>query len=256
VSEEARHTEIALEMLEGLAEYTGRRLCGLPEEQLPAMLIEHIEHGLALPNFVRTFPYYSGPAWGFLLDLEAVPWRRRLEPGTDLAGLWAEAVGLELPDPSELEAQAAQRAQVYGFAELDRPERAREEERLARLDRHRRLLVREPHLRLPLAGGRFNISFDPRRITALDDLGSVYGQLRVVSDWGELDVDGAPALLLKDWTELRLPWPSERTPQRLAGEGWALRLSAGWGVKPAEEDGSLLLTESARGAAPAEAHDR
>jgi len=242
VSANARQNEIALETFEGLAEYTGRRLCGLPVEKLPAMLVDHIDEGLKRPSLTRTFPYYSGPAWGFLLDLEGVPWREGLEPETDLAERLAKAVGLELPGPSELQAEAARRAESYGFAELDRAERVREHERLARLERHRRLLVQEPHVRLSLVGVRFNVSFDPRRITSLDDLGSVYGKLSVAADWGELDVDGAPALLSTDWTEVRLPWPEERAPERLAGEGWELRLSPDWQVKPAEE-GNWLVVE-------------
>jgi hypothetical protein len=245
ISASARQNEIALEMFEGLAEYTGRRLCGLPLEKLPAMLVDHIDKGLERPSLTRTFPYHSGPAWGFLLDLEGVPWREGLDPRTDLAERLARAAGLELPGPSELEAVAARRAQSYGLAELDRAERAREHERLARLERHRRLLVQEPHVRLSLVGVRFNVSFDPRQITALDDLGSVYGKLRVAADWGELDVDGAPALLSTDWTELRLPWPEERAPERLAGEGWDLRLSPDWQVKPAEKGDWLVVARRA-----------
>lgn len=245
-SADARESEIALEMFEGLAEYTGRRLCGLPLEKLPAMLIEHIDEGLNRPSFVRTFPYYSGPAWGLLLDLEGVPWREGLEPGTDLGERLAQAAGLELPGPSEVEATAALRAQSYGFAELDRAERVREDERLARLDRHRRLLVREPHLRLSLVDVRFNVSFDPRRLTPLDELGSVYGKLRVAADWGELDVDGAPALLSADWTELRVPWPEERAPERLAGKGWELRLSPDWQVKQAGDGDWLFVARRAK----------
>jgi hypothetical protein len=241
ISDEARGKEIALEMSEGLAEYTGRHLCGLADDEHAAMLIDHLERGLALPSYTRTFPYHSTPAWGFLLDLEGVAWREGLQPDTDIAELFARKTGLEEPDPSELEHLALERAEVYGYAELAREETAREEQRLARLERQRRLLVREPHVRLPLTGGRYNLSFDPRRLTPLDDLGSVMGKLRVTSEWGQLEVDGAPALLSEDWTEVCVPWPEERAGERLGGEGWTLQLAPGWRAKLDEEGVNLIL---------------
>ena len=74
----AAAAENALELNEGLAEYTGARLgLRLPEQRL-AYATYALARQLDAPSFVRSFAYASGPAYGLLLD-EALPdWRRGL----------------------------------------------------------------------------------------------------------------------------------------------------------------------------------
>jgi len=69
----AAQNEIALELNEGLAEYTGVRLSSadLQETVVRADLI--LRQARNNPTFARSFAYVSGPAYGALLDLAGGP---------------------------------------------------------------------------------------------------------------------------------------------------------------------------------------
>ncbi|GBC82977.1 hypothetical protein HRbin10_02115 [bacterium HR10] len=89
--------ERALELNEGLAEYTGYKLCGWPEAILAdraAIRLEQDERGT---NFVRSFAYASGPAWAILLDELQVKWRGNLNRQSDLGRILAAALKITTP---------------------------------------------------------------------------------------------------------------------------------------------------------------
>jgi len=79
-------------------------------------------------------------------------------------------------------------------------------------------------------------------VLPLDDLGSVYPALRVVDDWGILEVSGG-ALLAADWSSVVVPAPGDATLRAgpVTGPGWSLALAAGWRLVPAERAGDLRL---------------
>ena len=54
--------EAALELNEGLAEYTGFTLASTAVDDAVNAAISRLEHGAGLPSFVRSFAYVSGPA--------------------------------------------------------------------------------------------------------------------------------------------------------------------------------------------------
>src|SRR6185436_457719 len=98
--------ENALELNEGLAEYTGVRLSSadLSETLLRANLI--LRQARNNPTFARSFAYISGPAYGALLDLSSKPWRVDLTPSSDLGALLQQQYGIKL-NISEASARAA-----------------------------------------------------------------------------------------------------------------------------------------------------
>ncbi len=63
---DARATESALERNEGLAEYTGLRLCGLDERARAARAAQRLRGEDEGKSFVRSFAYVTGPAYGLL----------------------------------------------------------------------------------------------------------------------------------------------------------------------------------------------
>lgn len=79
--------ENALEVNEGLAEYTGVKLSSsdLRETALRADLI--VRQARNNPTFSRSFAYVSGPAYGALLDLSGKHWRAGLNPSADFGVL-------------------------------------------------------------------------------------------------------------------------------------------------------------------------
>jgi hypothetical protein len=234
--------ERALELNEGLAEYTGYRLSGWPDAILADRAAIRLEQDEAGSSFVRSFAYASGPAWGILLDEASVAWRSQLNRGSNLATILADA--LRIVVPADLESAASRRALAYDGAAVVARETARAEVQRQALARHRARFVEGPVLILPL-GESLRYTFSPQGAEAMGDLGTVYLASRVTDEWGLLQVSGG-VLLSRDQrgrvSEARVPAP--RTPAAgpaLEGDGWTLTLTEGWRLVPSARAGDFTV---------------
>lgn len=226
---EAEASESALERNEGLAEYTGLRLCGLEASARAERAAARLRREESAPSLVRSFAYASGPAYGLALDECDDGWRARIGPGVDLASLLAQALAWRAP--AELEHTADEHSRRHGREEVAADERRRAEER-ARVEAELRArYVEGPVLTLALGAG-MNYAFDPNDVTPLAGLGSVYGGARVVDEWGVLDAGASRALLLQPPdgapSAAQVPAPRDPAARPLAGDGWSLSLAPGW----------------------------
>lgn len=226
---DAASREDALELNEGLAEYTGIVL-GVRGDARTAAALGDLEAHLGDPSFVRSFAYATGPAYGLLLDRYTPTWRTALTRTRSLTAALAEAMPAE-PRSAEI-AAASYDGPALRAAEIDRAMR-----RAADLVRYRRKLVDGPVLVLPLS--HMKVEFDPRAVVPLADLGSVYPRLRIVDDWGILEVtDGA--LIRADWSAVVVAAPASDRDRALAGS-WTLSLAQGWALGPGPRDGDLRV---------------
>jgi hypothetical protein len=224
-------TEDALELHEGLAEYTGV-VVGRPEAaaRIEAALGDLGAH-VHDQSFVRSFAYATGPSYGLLLDRYAPRWRAGIASLRSLSDALAAAIPGPLPD-----ADAA--AVAYDGPALHAAEQARAAQHAAQLAQYRRVLVDGPVATLRFR--KMKIQFDPRTIQPLGELGSVYPSLRVVDDWGVLEVTGG-ALLKADWSAVVVPAPSSTAQRPISGDGWRLTLAPGWRLEPDERAGDVRL---------------
>lgn len=245
-----RARERLLDLKEGLAEYTAWRLTGGDEAALARVIRTQAP---ALSSYLRAFPYFTGPAYGLLLDDLAPGWRARLDSVPDLQRLLATATGdttaLAYLDGSEgratpLAAAADSAAGPLGLGALSAQESLRWDDLLRRQAAARQAFVDGPTLRL--RPGSLSISFNPQQQLALGDAGTVMGRVVWRGPAGaELDAP-AGALVSHDWTELRVPLGDARltagplaSPLHLTGKGWTLSLPAGW-VVTADGDSRVL----------------
>ncbi|MEO7165731.1 MAG: hypothetical protein ABI787_06420 [Spartobacteria bacterium] len=231
--------ENAMEMHEGLAEYTGVKLSGAPD--LARFVIEgDLRAAPAKETFVRSFAYANGPAYGILLDTIGKEWRKGLKPTTDFAALLLDRAGLALP--SDVSAAAKKRAPAYNAAALATEEDAREKKQRAKTQAYRARLVDGPVLKLPLRN--MKMEFDPGNLVPLDSLGAVYPQIRIVDDWGVLTVSSQGALLSAGFSEATVAQPTETKAPALTGDGWTLELKPGWSVAPGSRKGDSQLRQT------------
>src|SRR5690606_19358964 len=230
--ENAATDEAALEINEGIPEYTGVRIGLQRDEQRLAYAVYDLARFLDAPSFVRSFAYASGPAYGLLLDQADPAWRSQLGDGADLGALLAAAHGIDNGVPTGLAARV-RRHDADGS--LRAAEEAREHQRSARLAAWRATLVEGPVVVLPLDKASFQ--FNPQTLAALDGVGTVYPTLRLRDAWGELVVDGGAALVHAD--RKRAVVARAGSDERLAGEGWTLSLASGWTLAPGQRDGDL-----------------
>jgi hypothetical protein len=235
--------ERALELNEGLAEYTGYRLSGWPEAILADRAAIRLEQDEGGSSFVRSFAYASGPAWGILLDEASVPWRSQLDRDSDLASMLADA--LRIVVPADLESEATQRALAYDGAAVMAREATRAEVQRHALARHRARFVDGPVLVLPL-GEFLRYTFNPQGAEALGELGTVYLTSRVTDEWGVLQVTGGVLLSRAQGgrvSEARVPAPGLPAGPTLEGDGWALTLTEGWRLVPAARAGDFTVAK-------------
>jgi hypothetical protein len=227
----ADSSERALEMNEGLAEYTGLTLAGFSDTAI-ARQVATLDTAASLG---RSFAYYTGPAYGRLLDALGMAWRPSLSPDQDLSALLATAL---YPTPIPPLTDAVQRAGAYGYDLVTQQEEARALARAARQTVLRQRFVTGPVLRLPLAD--MKVGFDPNRVESLDSVGPVYATLRVVDNWGVLEVtDGGG--LIRNWQEAVVPAP-RITKGKVAGPGWTLDLAEGWILVPGTRQGDYTVS--------------
>lgn len=242
---EAAADEAALEINEGVAEYTGVRLGLAREEQRLAYAVYGLARFLDAPSFVRSFAYASGPAYGLLLDHADPDWHGKLDADADLGTLLATAHGIDAALPADLAARV-RRYDTDGS--LGTAEDARELERSARMTAWRAALVDGPVLLLPLAKSSFQ--FNPQTLAALDGVGTVYPTLRLVDTWGELVVaEGGAALVHADHKRATVALPRDGdglTGDHLSGDGWTLTLNPGWTIVHGERDGDQTLAPEPR----------
>jgi len=235
----AAEDERKLELNEGLAEYTGYALSGLPRAALYDRIAVQLAQYEQQENFARSFAYASGPAYAVLLDAAGKPWRKTLTAGSDLSALAARAYDIRDVNPSSADSRVAR----YSATRMIADERARETRRLAAEAKLRAKFVDGPTLIIP-AASKFNYSFDPNGATPLQDVGTVFETSRVTDDWGVLDVSSGGVLMrrsngLINAVVLSAPAAAEAPPT--SGDGWKLDLAPGWSVVRAARSGDWTV---------------
>jgi hypothetical protein len=236
---QAAAQENALEMNEGVAEYTGSKLCGWPDAIQADRAAVRLESDGRGGSFIRSFAYASGPAYGALLDEAGAAWRTGLRPDSDFGALLTTALGITLP--ADLAQAARARAGTYEGPTVFAEETTREDEQKAADARNQEKFVDGPVLVLPLSP-EVNYSFSPMTVQAFGEHGTVYGATRVVDHWGILEVEQG-ALMVRDAsgraTEFHVTVPTGNKGVTYQGEGWTLTLNPGWTVKAGKRIGDF-----------------
>lgn len=217
----------ALDLMEGLPEYTGWRLSGTPVHVLATRLQDAAASRV---SWVRAIGYWTGPAYGLLLDQLTVPrWHDAVRGGDRLPALLARTVGMPAAEP--LMSVAAR----YDGIALLQVEHARAVAQARLMDSLQTRFLAGPVLRLiPTA---LRVSFDPNGQVSLGAQGTVMRGFRWAgADSSELvATDGALVNNTWEWAQVPLgavvlPDGVLAAPRALTGDGWHLRLGTGWRV--------------------------
>ncbi len=220
----------ALDLAEGIPEYSGWRLVNTPPAQLAGELANARSRNV---SWVRAVGYSTGPAYGYLLDAIGAPgWRERWQRGARLPDLLRDAVGADRSS-----ATVAERATHDDEGStIIADEQARDAERARTLDSLRTRYVRPAVLRVIPAS--MQVTFDPNGQVPLENEGTVMRNFRWASaDGAELSApDGA--LVNPSWTYVQVPLGNASiaegvvsAPITVSGDGWRLTLPRGWVVK-------------------------
>jgi hypothetical protein len=231
--------ECQMEMHEGLAQYTGHVLCGLPRDQIVRQLGIQLDAAQTEESLVSSFAYWSGSAYGLLLDIYGSDWRKGLTSASDFGQLLRKASGVSaLPVTNE---KVEQRLKIYDGAGIRAFEDERKANREQQLEKYRGLFVDGPTLLIPLQQIQF--TYNPSNLCPLDTLGTVYPTMRLTDLWGTLEVEKG-ALMARNMTNVILAAPADTSARPIVGDGWVLQLQPGWTIRPGERRGDMVLQQN------------
>jgi hypothetical protein len=215
--------ENTLEIQEGLAEYTGHKLCSESNKEFRNNVLKAHNNAWNNQTYVRSFAYYSGLLYGYLLDQGESAWRPGITPGSDLGSIIQDSYRIVLP--SDLEKAFDKVKDSYNYEEIYLFEAEREKRRQEVLTAYRHKFTQDTILVLEIP--KPNVAFDPRTLIPLDSLGTVYPTIRIIADWGILQVNGGGCLF--DWKRAIVTGKNiKQENNRLVGEGWEIELADNW----------------------------
>ena len=234
--------EATLEIQEGLPEYTGQRLAMQLTGEGVGRVARYVRDYEATPTFVRAFAYGTGPAIGVLLDAFAPDWRTSVRTNRDIGALLAHAIHFQRP--VNLTSIAHERAQEYGWADVNRSEGARDSARAPEMRAYRSRLAEDPTITLRQTKDSLSWSYDPTALIAFDLSSTIYPSGNFSAPWGKLVVDSGGVLVRNDFSSITVGAPKspiQPDAKELKGSGWSLSLNPGWTlqVDPARP-GSLV----------------
>lgn len=231
----AASEEREMEMHEGLAEYTGVKLCG--GQNLDQLVVDNnLREAANKETFVRSFAYASGPAYGVLLDESKAKWRKNLKKEDDLGNLLQKKLALTLPQ--NIKDAAELRAKYYDGDKLQASETERESNRQKVLAEYRAKLIDGAILVVPIL--KMNMQMNPGTLVPLEPVGTVYPDIRIVDAWGILTVTKG-ALIKSDFSGIHVSAPTNLSSSPLQGDGWTLELNPGWKIEHGERTGDYIL---------------
>lgn len=225
-SPDIKKAENALELNEGLAEYTALKLSGRNEQEVKSQLIRSKNAFFSNPTFVRSFAYHTIPFYGYLLSESKPRWHRDIDIGTNLSDYFIHSFGVSVDDSQPID-QIADSGE-YEYQKIVNEETERERKRVEKAEKLRKKFTQHPVLDLPFQN--MNISFDPRNLTPLEGLGTIYPDLRVTDLWGTLTVKN-DALVSSDWSKVTVSAPNKVSADLVEGDGWQLELAKGWMIE-------------------------
>ncbi|MEW6128179.1 MAG: hypothetical protein AB1757_14150 [Acidobacteriota bacterium] len=237
---QAARSENELEINEGLAEYTGVKLCGTSDAVSARFFAGELRRFESRPTFVRSFAYASGPAYGLLLDAIHPHWRKAIKQLGDMGLILAKAHRVKLP--VNFKQAAERRAKPYDCTSLLALESERESRREKRVAGYRAQFIEGAVLSIPLTN-EVQYSFNPNNVEVLDDANTVFPNLRISDAWGILNVTGGAVLTRLDGrvVKVTVAAPTNLPTTSLQGDGWTLELKDGWQVVRGARPGDFTL---------------
>ncbi len=229
-------TERALELNEGLAEYTGVTIGAGSERERRELVERRLEVLDSATHLERSFAYQTGPAYGYFLDALSPGWRGTLSRRDDLAFVLESSLHGAAPSRG---ATVITRAERYGYARIRKEEQSRATKAVGHLTALHRRFVIGPVLELPLA--EMKMGFDPGQVEALEGVGTIYGTLRLTDRWGVLQCDASGGVISPDFRRAIVPAPTDTAGRRLTGPGWVLELLPEWQIVAGARRGDWIV---------------
>lgn len=222
----AKEKEMALDISEGLAEYTGTKLQGLNKDETIKYFDQRLRKIAEVPSLIRSSAYYSGPLYGYVLDSCNEKWKQGLSIEKDFGNLVLKYCGASKSNGKLILASFTD----YGFSEISSFEKQRSLNLKNKIKNYLVKIEQDGRLEIELKSPQ--AMFNPYGILSVDANKKIYETFEVTDEWGHF-VANAGALLVsnKKKSTVVLSPPTVRSTDEANGDGWALKLKTGYEFK-------------------------
>ncbi|OIP04983.1 MAG: hypothetical protein AUJ97_01930 [Bacteroidetes bacterium CG2_30_32_10] len=222
------NNENSFERHEGMAEYTGNKLCGLSDKYLPIVMAKRLQLGESNDGFANSFAYLTGPAYGFLLDSLYPTWIKQIIAGENLPFIIKNSLKLEIPtDTIKMKLIIDTIGNKYNAKELLMEETLKFEQQAALLNYYKDNLIENEQL--IIQNNNLNFTYNPQEKQIHIDKGVVYKTMRLTGEWGILEVKNG-ILRTDDWKFFIVAAPKKFAINPITEEDYTLNLNQGWSV--------------------------
>lgn len=230
--------ELEIETLEGLANYTGFALSGFENKYEKAIL--EIDKREDSETYTRSFPYATGPAYGFIFDHLDIDWKNGLDKIYNFAEIYETKVNkseLEFSEKTLKEAKARN-----NFDEIRQKEITREERHKKLITYYTDLLINKPTLKVAVAdlksyGRSFNMNgtLTLSKGTVYSSIkgtdrskGKNFGDFTTIDGKSKLGEAGILSYTENGITYFVFPLPTDISETKISGEFYEIELNPNW----------------------------
>lgn len=221
------NNEDAFEMHEGMAEYTGFKLCGLNDEILPKILAKQLEIALDKDGLANSFAYLTGPAYAVLFSKLKENWLNDALTVNSLTKTGIQLVKKQFPTNKKmLKKQLEDIKQAYQAMEMIKKETEKFE-----LQKQLVKAYEEKFLKgevLLIKNNQLQFSFNPQEKLIPVQNGVVYNTMRLSGEWGVAEIKNG-VFRSNDWQYFILPAPLKKEGT-IVELDYSLNLKEGWEV--------------------------
>lgn len=209
-----QNNEMAFELNEGLAEYTGIKMTiNKVNDYLLHTLTYNPDKG-----YTNSFAYITGPIYAFLLDSLSPTWKKEFDGTEGLTSL----ISKSLRNRKQIESIIQIKEKYhYGYIELE------EVTYFEDTEKYKKLLIEEEE-KLLIKNNGIHIIFNPNdRVIPIDAHSVLLKNIELKSDWGILYAkDGL--IRMNDWSSFLVYPPTKIYKDKVVGENYTLFLSELW----------------------------
>jgi len=219
----AYNEEQAIEILEGLAEYTGLKLSGYTKDEIFKILKQQMSYNPQL------FAYFSGAIYGFVLDIADTTWRKNIKQNDNFLYFVQKRLELKLPMNLKLHIESVRNK--YGWDTISITEIAINKQIKKQEKFYTEIFFKKPVIKIPMNLCKGGYRFKSSIIFPLAN-GKVYNGFSTSGDWGELSAKDEIFFSVN----ILLPTPFEKKEKLVIGKGWQIKLSDNWTIKQTSKD--------------------
>jgi hypothetical protein len=221
------NNENDFERHEGMAEYTGYKLCGIDQNMAPVAIAKQLELSMDKEGLANSFAYITGPAYGYLFDGMKKDWLADIRTGKSLPDIGLEIIKGDIAnDTANLKAEVSKIITGYNAEPFIKAETEKFDKEKIQVNAFKQKFTKGRQLIIPNNG--LNFSFNPQeKLITIDGIGVIYKTMRITGEWGILEVKNG-ILRSNDWQLFIVSAPTTANSGNISEPDYNLNLNKGW----------------------------